>query len=131
MANLIVVVDPDYATRLEITAQNAPLWVVATQQNRDAYERIWQSNPRVDHREKGAITSYKILNPEDRLCNLISIIPNLETHHGEIKDSEFSLPTGFVLEVIGLPLADNVAEALQEFGFTSFVRTAEGFQACK
>jgi hypothetical protein len=81
MANLIVVVELDYATRLERTAQNAPLWIVASQQNRNACERIWKSNAHVDHRENGAITSYKISNPEDRLENLTGIIPALQLHH--------------------------------------------------
>jgi hypothetical protein len=130
MANLIVVLEPDYATRLESAAQSAPLWVVATQQNRNACGRIWKNNPHVDHRENGAITSYKTPNPEDRFGSLVGILPDLETHHGEIKEDEFSFPTGFVLEVIGLPLADNVTEALREFGFTSFIQTTEGFQAC-
>ncbi|HEY2389804.1 MAG TPA: hypothetical protein VGK22_01410 [Candidatus Angelobacter sp.] len=130
MADLIVVVEPDYTTRLESTAQNAPLWIVASQQNKSACERIWKSNPHIDHRENGAITSYKISNPENRLENLSGIIPDLQLHHGEIQNSEPSFPSGFVLEVIGLPLADNVAEALREFGFTSFIRTTEGFQAC-
>jgi hypothetical protein len=130
VANLIVVVEPDYATRLESAAQNAPLWIIASQQNRSACERIWKSNSHVDHRENGAITSYKISNPEDRLENLTGIIPALQLHHGEIKNNGPSFPTGFVLEVIGLPLADNVAEALREFGFTSFIHTTEGFQAC-
>lgn len=131
MPNLIVVVEPDYATRIESAAQSSPLWVVATQQNRNACERIWKSTLHVDHRENGAITSYKTPDPEDRLGSLIGIIPDLETHHGKIKDDEFSFPSGFVLEVIGLPLTDNVAEALQKFGFTSFARTVDGFQACR
>jgi hypothetical protein len=131
MTNLIVVVEPDYADRVERAAQVAPVWVVATQTNRHACERLWRSYPHPDHREKGAVTCYKTVNPEDRLGSLLSIVPQLETHHGEVKDDELAFPNGFVLEVIGLALADNVTNPLRELGFTSFVETPEGFQACK
>src|ERR1700749_1697681 len=130
MANLIVVVDPDYAVHLERAAQAAPVWIVSTQINREACERLWQTHPHSDHRENGAVTCYKTLNPQDRLGSLLGVVPDLETHHGEIKNNEFVFPTGFVLEVIGLALADDVTHALREIGFTSFIKTAEGFQAC-
>src|SRR6266487_4093879 len=66
MSNLIVVVDPDYADQVQRAAQFAPVGVVATQANRDACERLWRNTPHTDHREKGAVTCYKTLNPEDR-----------------------------------------------------------------
>jgi hypothetical protein len=131
MINLIVVVDPDYGDRVERAAEFAPLWVVDTQTNRDACERLWRSQPHSDHREKGAVTCYKTLNSEDRVGGLLGIVPQLETHHGEAQDNELVFPNGFVLEVIGLAPADNLTNALREFGFTSFVETPEGFRACR
>lgn len=65
------------------------------------------------------------------MASLLGIVPRLETHHGEMKDDELVFPNGFVLEVIGLALADTVTNALREFGFKSFAETPEGFQACK
>jgi hypothetical protein len=131
MANLIVVVDPDYTVHLEKAAQAAPLWIVSTQANRKACERLWKTHSHSDHRENGAITCYKTLDPQDRMGSLLGVVPALETHHGEVQDNELVFPTGFVLEVIGLALADDVTNALREIGFTSFVQTTEGFQACK
>jgi len=61
----------------------------------------------------------------------MDIVPTLETHHGEVQGNELVFPNGFVLEVIGLGLADKVTTALREIGFRSFVETPEGFQACK
>jgi len=104
MTDLIVVVDPDYADHVDRAAQFAPVWVVATQRNRAACERLWRSDPHPDHRDKGAVTCYNAPNPEDRLESLLDIIPDLETHHGEVKDDELVFPDGFVLEVIGLAL---------------------------
>lgn len=129
MSDLILVVDPDYADRLETAAQRAPVWVVATQANRDAFERLCKLHPHPDHRDKGAVTCFKTLNLEDRLGSLEGILAQLETHHGEVDGEYLVFPSGFVLEVIGLPLAPNVMTALKEFGFTSFSETSEGFQA--
>jgi hypothetical protein len=129
MASLLVVVDPSYAERLERTVEVAPVWIVATQTNRHACERLWKSQLHPDHRDKGAVTSYETPNPEDRVASLLGSLPTLETHHGQVQDDEFVFPNGFVLEVIGLALADNVTNALREFGFTFFIETPEGFQA--
>lgn len=131
MTDLIVVVDPSYGDRVETAAQVAPVWIVATSGNKYACERLWKIYPHSDHREKEAVTCYKAADVDNRLESLLDIIPQLETHHGEVKDDQLSFPNGFVLEVIGLTLTDSVTNALQEFGFSSFVETPEGFQACK
>ena len=131
MTSLIVILDPDYAKRLENAAGVAPVWIVDSEPNRPACERLWESDPHLDYREKGAITCFETSNPEDRLGSLLGILPDLETHHGEMREDEFVFPNGFVLEVVGLALADNVTEALRESGFTSFAETYDGFQACK
>jgi hypothetical protein len=131
MADLILVLDPHYGERLEIVAQSAPIWIVDTNQNRAAYEPLRKGNPHRDHREKGAITSYHAIEPENRIESLIEILPQLETHHGHVINEELVFPNGFELEVIGFPVSDEVIRALREFGFTVFVNTKEGFQAIK
>lgn len=131
MTNLIVIVDPDYGDRVERAAQSAPVWIVASKTNRDTCEQLWRCHRHPDHRELGAVTLYETLDSEDRLRSLLSIVPALETHHGEVNDGEFSFPKAFVLEVIGMPLTDSVTNALRELGFTSFVETLRGFHASK
>ena len=79
MPALIVIVDPDYGDGLETAAQSAPVWVVDTQGNRRAFEKLWKARPAGDHRAKGAVTSYKTQNLEDRLSSLLYIMPELET----------------------------------------------------
>jgi len=129
--DLIVIVYPDYAPHLKRTSQIAPVWIVSTEANTEACERLWKINPHADHREKGGITSYNVRDSEDRMRSLLEIIPELETHHGEIQAGEFCFPSGFILEVVGLGLTDHVMGALREFGFTSFINTTDGFQASK
>jgi hypothetical protein len=129
--DLIVVVDPNYGDRLETATQIAPVWVVAAVKNKAVCNRLWNANPAGDHRKKGAITCYETGDVEDRLANLLNILPTLEEHHGEIRDDRFLFPDGFVLEVIGLTLVNSVINALREFGFSSFSEIPDGFQACK
>jgi hypothetical protein len=131
MPALIVIVDPDYGDSLERAAQSAPVWIVDTKRNKDACERIWKIFPCADHRKKGAVTSYKSPNPEDRLSSLLRIMPELETHHGRLVENELIFPEGFVLGVIGLRLEPEVTNALRECGFKSFIETSEGLEACK
>jgi len=131
MPALIVIVDPDYGDSLERAAQSAPVWIVDTKRNKAACERLRNIFPRADHREKGAVTSYKSPNPDDRLSSLLYIMPELETHHGTLVANEIIFPEGFVLGVIGLRMELKVTNALRELGFRSFIETPEGFEACK
>jgi hypothetical protein len=131
MINLIVVVDPNYGDLIGTAAQTAPVWAVATLANKTACERAWTAHRTTDHRERGAVTCYEAADTEDRLANLLSVLPTLEEHHGEICDDHFSFPKGFVLGVLGLTPAQNVTAALKEFGFSSFVEMADGFKARK
>lgn len=68
---------------------------------------------------------------EDRLGSLLDIVPELETHHGEIQADEYCFPSGFILEVVGLGLSDRVMGELRELGFSSFINTTDGFKASR
>lgn len=131
MIDLIVVVDPNYGDSIETAAQAAPVWAINTLPNKTACERIWTAHRAVDHRERGAVTCYNVTDKEDRLGNLLNVLPTLEEHHGEIRDDHFSFPNGFVLGVLGLAPTESVTAALREFGFSSFVEIADGFEARK
>ena len=129
--NLVVIVNPNYGDRIETAVHIAPVWAVATLVNKTACKRIWTEHEPVDHRRRGAVTYYDVTDAEDRLGNLLNVLPTLEEHHGEIRDDHFSFPNGFVLGVLGLTPAETVTSALKEFGFSSFIEIADGFTACK
>src|SRR5579859_2235937 len=112
MTNLIVVVDPNYGDHLEKTSQIAPIWVVDSPQNNAACKRLWNASATSDHSKKGGVTCYNVTDAEDRLANVINVLPDLELHHGKFSD-------GFTLEVIGLLPSDSVIGALRELGFSS------------
>ena len=131
MTNVIVIVDPNYGDRIETAAQTAPVWTVCSFVNKAACERIWATHRTLDHRETGAVTCYDITDQEDRLGNLLAVLPTLEEHHGKIRDDQFSFPNGFVLEVVGLTPTETVTSTLKELGFSAFVGSTEGFSAYK
>jgi len=131
MTDLIVVVDPNYGDRIETAAQTAPVWAVASLVNKAACERIWAAHRAIDHRERGAVTCYHVTDQEDRLGNLLTILPTLVEHHGEIDNDQFSFPSGFVLGVLGLTPTETVTSALKELGFSGFVGLPDGFNASK
>lgn len=131
MINLIVVVDPNYGDLLETAAQIAPVWVVDTQVNKAACNRLWSAHRSGDHRDTGAITCFEVGDTQDRSANLLNLVPTLEEHHGEIHDDRFLFPKGFVLEVIGLTPSASMIKALMESGFSSFIEKSDGFQARK
>ena len=130
MIDRIVIVDPSYGDRLEMTAaQIAPVWMVASVDNRGCVQTLverplnWQSP-----RERRC---YDVGDTADRAANLPDLIPTLEEHHGETRGEQVSFPKSFLLQVIGLKPADSVINSLPEFGFSSFFEIADGFQACK
>jgi hypothetical protein len=124
MTKLIVVVDPNYGDRLETATHIAPVWVVESLHNEAACKRLWSAHPTSDHTEKGAITCYNVSDAEDRVANLLNVLPDLELHHGEFS-------AGFTLEVIGLKLTNSVICTLRELGFSSFSERPEGFHVRK
>ena len=125
---VVVVLDPNYGSRLSTFAGVAPVWVVATAVNKAFCQETWKAQPNRDHRENGALTSFNVENPDDRAANLLNILPTIEEHHGEIRDGSFCLSAGFVLEVVGLPPSRPVTDSLREYGLASATETSEGFQ---
>jgi hypothetical protein len=54
---------------------------------------------------------YDVTDQEDRVGNLLNVLPTLQEHHGEIRDDHFSFPKGFALGVHGLTPTETVTSA--------------------
>jgi hypothetical protein len=130
MTDVVVILDPAFGQRLKPLSPLAPVWIVDSDINKAAYDRLRRDHEVSDHRDKGAITSFEIKD-EDRVKGLIDILPDVEIHHGKAEGNELVFPSGFVLGVIGVELNKNVTDALSGYGFTSFAETPDGFQATK
>jgi hypothetical protein len=131
MVDVVVILDPAFGERLEGIAALAPVWIADTDTNKAAYERLRRSHKHVDHREKGAITNFEVLNKSNLVKGLIDIMPAVEMHHGRAENKELVFPSGFVLRVIGVALNKDVTDALRGYGFTSFAELPDGFEASK
>jgi hypothetical protein len=84
--DLTVLVDPFRPDGLEELAAEVPVWIVATAVNKQACRRIWDRRRITDHRLPGCITSYDVSDGEDRVPNLLSVLPVLEEHYGGSDD---------------------------------------------
>ena len=116
MPNLIVVLEPKLDD-LERVSRAAPVWIVETDLNRRACERLSKISPRSDHREIGAVTCFQASNANDHLSTLNGILQQLETHHGEVEQDAIIFSRNFVLDIIGLPLTEPAKAVLSNFGF--------------
>jgi hypothetical protein len=121
-----IIIDPLYGERLVKLPANEPVWVIDTEVNRPVIARLWAERKVSKHTD--GITSFKASeekSPEDILVENLSTI---DLHHGEYSHD----PPYSVLNVIGVTCClETVREALNEYGFTKFEPTTEGFTAWK
>ena len=132
MTDVVVVLDPAFGERLEPLVALAPVWIVDSDINKATYERLRFGHEDLDHREKGAITNFEVLDKDNPVKGFLDIMPAVEIHHGHAEGKELVFPNGFVLEVIGVSLSADITKTLREsYGFTSFVEAPDGFEASK
>ena len=120
---VIIVLEPNAGDILESLSAIAPLWVVATDANKTTYTRLWTRCKDTDHRKVGSITDFKVKNVEQRLKNLLDVIPNVELHH--------ALQEGDVIEVVGINWSEDVITELQTNNFAPAGETNTGILARK
>jgi hypothetical protein len=118
-----LVLDPDYSDKLSSFAIISHVWVIDNAANRAAASEYWARHPH--HQVETGITTF--IPPENKssLETCLNILSTIDLHHGAYSSS----PPYSVLEVIGLPLADEVKSALEELGFSTFENTVNGFYA--
>ena len=114
-----LVVDREYGPRLGSLVDSGAVWIVDTEVNRKAAEECRQSDSKVD------VTTFKTLEDDSASEICEGILPTLDLHHGEYSGG-YS-----VLEVIGVKLSDDLRARIEEFGFSNFESTAEGFRASR
>ena len=129
--DVIAILEPNFGNKLDTMTQVAPVWIIDTTANNPAIQRLRQERQQPDHTKIGAITSFSAQEPEARTSNLLDIIADLEIHHGQANGPVVEFPDGFVLRVIGAELSPDGSNALRDFGFTSFEKHPDGFEAKK
>lgn len=131
VVDVIVVLDPAFGDRIEEIAARGPVWVVESSINTPVIRDMWRTQPHVDHREVGAITSCPVSDTEARVDNLLHVLADVEIHHGSADGAELVFVDGFKLEIVGVDLSREVLDGLREYGFHVFADTPDGFTAEK
>ena len=116
-----IVARPDFSAELPSLAGRMHVWVIDTPENKRAVELIWSSQSY----RSGPIelTTFKG-DPEN---NVVGILETVEDHH-----SEYAQPGPYdELIVIGQRLTPEARAECEDFGFTQFEETEEGFRALR
>jgi hypothetical protein len=115
-----VIVAPDYGEHLAGLPPSEPAWVADTPANKPVIERMWaQKWP--------ALTSFRVDLGASSENWLVSILDEVELHHGEYSQSR---PYS-ELCVTGAGLSAELREELESYGFKRFEVMPDGFLANK
>ncbi len=125
MNKVALVLEPDYGGKLAPLAAISHVWVIDTPANRAAASEYRALNPR--HKPETGITTFKSSESASRLETCLGILSAVDLHHGEYS----SHPPYSELEVIGVPLSDEVKSAIKDLGFRRCEVTADGFRATR
>jgi hypothetical protein len=124
-----IVVDPDFATRLEGIAGRVHVWIAATVSNRAAAKRYWESHPTPIGAAalEAGVTTFDVdaSQSADDWCS--AILSTVEEHHGEYSH----VPPVSELEIYGTTPTPTLRSALEEFGFAADREDANGFHASR
>src|SRR5882672_4750261 len=104
-----LIVAPEYGERLTGLPPGEPAWVADTPLNKSVIQRMWSQ-------KWEGITSFQVAptaTPEDWL---LSILDQVELHHGEYSQS----PPYSVLHVVGTGLSGRLRTELEGCGFKQF-----------
>lgn len=115
-----IIVAPDFGQRLKALPPNEPAWVADTAINKPVIEQLWAQ-------QRPWITSFHVdvdASPGDWL---ISILDQVELHHGEYSQSQ---PYS-ELCVTGTVLSAELRKELECYGFKKFEAVQDGFLANK
>lgn len=115
-----IVVDPDFRGDLLALARERPVWIVETVQNWGRISAVWQLGGDANLCEVSKFTAGDL----DRENSLISILDDVDLHHGYTRDGSYD---GLVIH--GLLPSERMQRVLGRLGFQVGETTADGFIA--
>jgi hypothetical protein len=119
-----VVLDRKFGSRISELLEDGPVWVVDSPINRDSAEKAWAEFTKHNHLNGVTVFTATERDPSQ---TLIYEMPTIDLHHGVYSAD----PAYTIIRVFGCTLITEVQESLAEFGFNSFDRTDEGFNATR
>jgi hypothetical protein len=112
-----LVVDPEFRGDLIQLSIRRPVWIIDSAQNKGKIDASWKVG-----KEMGLhyINREPDFYPDDRIENLRALLQELTDHY-------YHEYVGVVVH--GIPLTEVVQRQLEEWGFTGFETTSDGFEA--
>lgn len=122
---VVLVLDPNFGDKLESLASQSHVWIIDTPHNQAIATKHWQTHPQ-DKIETG-ITTFKFSSNKalEEVC--LGILDTIDLHHGKYSSN----PPYSILEIVGLPISEEIQAALEELGFKVFEPTPDGFRASR
>ena len=121
--SVTVVLDREFGQRLRELVDEGPVWVVDSPVNRDTAHKLWAEFP--DRSHLNGITVFKAAAGRSGEQILTDEIDTIDLHHGVYSAN----PAYTVIRVLGCELNAEVEGSLSGYGFDSFTRNANGFEA--
>jgi hypothetical protein len=120
-----VVLDREFGPRLLELLDTGPVWAVDSPANRDSAQKLWLEFPERDHLD--GVTVFKTVADCSPGQMLIDEMETIDMHHGVYSAD----PAYTVLRVFGCELQPEIRKTLAKFGFDSFSRIDDGFEATR
>ncbi len=115
-----VIVAPDYGERLADLPPGEAVWIADTPLNKPVIRRMREQN-------RPELTCFRVDTEATPGDWLLSILGEVELHHGEYSQSQ---PYSEIC-VVGTALSSEMLDQLQGHGFRNFEMTLDGFVANK
>ena len=120
-----IVVDPSVGDRLDEMLSRMPVWIAATDANRQAAERLRRANPNVTFTEPGGLTTFRV-DPADTPEEwFVQVFDDVAGHH----DRYSHTPGYSAVEAIGVRATPRLREHLASYRLTMVLLSPDGFIA--
>ena len=124
MNRVFVVLDKNFGLNLATLAKEGSVWIIDTPTNKVAAQQIWKGNADQPQSYVTTFIASDNLSPEDIF---VDEMKDIDLHHGKHSVD----PPYTTLDVIGIPLTENVQRELAAYGFDQFEGTVHGFRATR
>jgi len=121
---VVVIVDPAFGEQLQAIPAGEPVWITMSPANEPVVRLLWSTSQSPTNHLSG-ITGFHFdesVSAEDRL---LAELDQIDLHHGP----HSSKSPYTELSVRGARLTSDVRAGLQEYGFSDFVESGDGFTA--
>ena len=122
--SVALVVHSDFGKDLVLLAKEIRVWLVDTPKNRAAANPVWKEQGG-EHSLEHGVTLFNASSEAEPDEVAASMIGTIDEHHGQYSHTP---PCGCI-RVYGCGASTRLVEALAGYGYTTIVRSEDGFSA--